>query len=148
MNRRQTRCAPALAALLALLFLASPAQATYETLRRSLGNIVFGPVDLVLSPVVAMNTIYNNLRDIDDSLMVRVAYVPAGVGWNTGIQALAAILRELSGLIELVPGILVLPLEADLDPIFAPVERGNALVDYETPALRFKIGVDYTTVPF
>ncbi len=148
MNRRQTRCAPALAALLALFFLASPAQATYETLKRSLGNIVFGPVDMVLSPVVAMNTIYNNLRDIDDSLMVRVVYVPAGVGWNTGIQAMAAILRELSGLIELVPGILVLPLEADLDPIFAPVERGNALLDFETPALRFKIGVDYTTVPF
>ncbi len=148
MNRRQARCAPALAALLALLFLASPAQATYETLRRSLGNILFGPVDLLLSPVVAMNTIYNNLRDVDDSLGVRVVYVPMGVGWNTGIQAMAAILRELTGLIELVPGVLVFPLEADLDPLFAPVERGNALVDLETPALRIKIGVDYTTVPF
>ena len=148
MNRRQARCAPAVAALLALLFLASPAQATYETLKRSLGNILFAPVDLLLSPVVAMNTIYNNLRDVDDTLMVRVAYVPAGVGWNTGNQALAAIIREITGLIEFVPGLLVFPLEADLDPLFAPVERGNALVDVETPALRFKLGVDYTTIPF
>lgn len=136
------------AALLCLLFAASPAAATYETLKRSLGNIVLAPVDMVLSPVVATHTIYNNLRDIDDSLGVRVFYVPAGAAWNTGVQAMAAVVREITGLIEFVPGLMVLFLDADLDPIYAPVERGNALMDIETPVIRLKTGVDYTTVPF
>jgi hypothetical protein len=141
------RRASAVAALLALL-LATPAAATYETLKRSLGNIILAPVDMALSPVVATNVVYNNLRDVDDSLGVRLAYVPMGLCWNTGVQAMSAIVREIAGLIELLPGLLVLPLDADLDPIYAPVERGNALMDVETPVIRLKMGVDYTTVPF
>jgi hypothetical protein len=143
---RQRRAA-AVGVLLALL-IASPAAATYETLKRSLGNIVLAPVDMILSPVVATNVVYNNLRDVDDSLGVRVAYVPMGLCWNTGVQAMSAVVREIAGLIELVPGLLVLPLDADLDAIYAPVERGNALMDVETPVIRLKMGVDYTTVPF
>mgnify|MGYP001824630885 CR=1 FL=1 len=142
------RRAPALFALLSILLVASPAAATYETLKRSLGNILFGPVDIVLAPVVATNTLYNNLRDIDDSVGVRAVYVPFGIAWNTGVQAMAGVVREIAGLIEFVPGLIVLPLEADLDAIYAPIERGNALIDQDTPALRFKIGVDYMTVPF
>jgi hypothetical protein len=142
------RRAPALIALLAVLLSASPAAATYETLKRSLGNILFGPVDLVLAPVVATNTMYNNLRDIDDSTGVRAVFVPMGIGWNTTVQAMAGVVREIAGLIEFVPGLIVLPLEADLDAIYAPIERGNALIDRDTAALRFKIGVDYMTVPF
>jgi hypothetical protein len=142
---------PRLLALLVLasaLFAASPAAATYETLKRSLGNILFAPFDMALSPVVATNTIYINLRDVDDSLGVRLAYVPMGVCWNTGVQAMSAVVREITGLLEFVPGLIVLPLEADLDPIYAPVERGDALLDVDTTPLRVKMGVDYTTVPF
>jgi len=134
--------------LVAALLAASPAAATYETLKRSLGNIVFAPFDMALSPVVATNTIYNNLRDVDDSLGVRLAYVPVGVCWNTGVQAMSAVVREISGLLEFVPGLIVLPLEADVDPIYAPVERGDALLNVDTTPLRVKMGVDYTTVPY
>lgn len=143
-----TRLPRALLLMAVLLFVASPAAATYATLKRSMGNIVLAPVDMALSPVVATNTIYNNLRDIDDSLGVRVVYLPFGVCWNTGVQAMAAIIREITGLIEFVPALIVLPLEADLDPLYAPIDRGNALLDYDTPAIRFKVGIDYTTVPF
>lgn len=138
----------ALCLLLAALFAASPAAATYETLKRSLGNIVFAPFDMALSPVVAGNTIYNNLREVEDSLGVRVVYVPMGFCWNTGVQAMSAVVREITGLIEFVPGLIVLPLDADLDPIYAPVERGDALMNVETTPLRVKVGVDYTTVPY
>ena len=103
----------ALLALLGALFVASPAAATYETLKRSLGNIIFAPVDMALSPVVATNTIYNNLRNVDDSLGVRMAYIPMGVCWNTGVQAMSAIIREITGLLEFIPGLIVLPLAAD-----------------------------------
>jgi hypothetical protein len=145
---RQRRAFAAALALLVASFVASPAAATYETLKRSLGNIVFAPVDMVLSPVVASNVVYNNLRDVEDSLGVRIAYVPMGLCWNTGTQAMSAVVREIAGLIEFVPGLLVLFLDADLDPIYAPVERGNALMDVETQVIRLKMGVDYTTVPF
>lgn len=142
------RRAPVLIALLSVLFVASPAAATYETLKRSLGNILFAPFDLALSPVVATNTLYNNLRDVDDSPGVRAVYVPFGIAWNTSVQSMAAVIRGITGAIEFLPGLVVLPLEADLDPLYAPIERGNALIDEDTPALRFKIGVDYMTVPF
>lgn len=149
---RSFRSARRFAALLvsggAVVMLASSAQASPETLKRAMGNIIFAPFDLVLSPVVASHTMYNNLRDIDDTIGVRVVYVIPGVAWNTGVQALSAIVREIAGLVELVPGMGLFFIRADLDPIFAPPERGNALIDTDTPALHLKIGVDYMTVPF
>lgn len=132
----------------ALLLAASPAQASPETLKRSLQNIAFAPLDMVLSPVVATHTIYNNLRDIDDSLGVRVVYVIPGIAWNTGVQSMSAVVREITGLIELLPGLGLFFVRADLDPLYAPIERGSALIDVPTRAVHFKIGIDYTTVPF
>jgi hypothetical protein len=142
------RAVASVAALSALLLLASPASASPETLKRSIGNIVFAPFDFALAPVVGTRTIYNNLRDIDDTLGVRVVYVLPGIGWNAGVGLMASIVREMAGLIEFVPGLGLFFFRADLDPIFAPPERGSALIDTDTPALHFKIGVDYMTVPF
>ena len=137
------------AALLpALLLIASPGEASPETLKRSVSNILNSPFDFVLSPVVATNTIYNNLRDIDDSLGVRVAYTVPGILWNTGVQASASVVRCFTGVLEFVPGLGLVFFEADLDPLFAPPYRGQALIDYDTPPLYIKFGVDYTTVPF
>jgi hypothetical protein len=114
-----------LAALLpALLLLASPAAGTPATLKRSVSNILNSPFDFVLSPVVATHTLYNNLRDVDDSTGVRVAYTVPGIVWNTGVQASASIVRCFTGLLEFIPGL--------------------GLV----PPLHIKFGVDYTTVPF
>jgi len=70
-----------------LLFAAaSPAAASSETLRRSVGNILFAPLDIALSPIVAARSIYRNLNDIDDSLGVRLVYPVPGFAWNTGLQ--------------------------------------------------------------
>ena len=130
------------------LVAASPAQAGPDVLKRSVGNIVFAPIDLVLSPFTGAHVLYNNLRDVDDSLGVRLAYVPMGFAWNTGVQAMGAITREISGLLELLPGIGLFFLEADMDPLFAPPERGNALMSIESEIFPVKVGVDYMTVPF
>ena len=141
---------PALAAcgLLAALLHPGPAQAGPDTLKRAVGNILFAPIDLVLSPIVGANTLYNNLRNVDDSIGVRVAYVPMGFAWNGGVQAFGAITREITGLIELLPGIGLAFFDADMDPLFAPPERGNALMSVESDIFPIKIGVDYMTVPF
>jgi hypothetical protein len=135
-------------ALLAALVAAAPAQAGPDVLKRSVGNIVFAPIDMVLSPFIAANTMYNNLRNVDDSLGVRIAYVPMGFCWNTGVQAMGAVTREITGLLELVPGIGLFFLDADMDPLLAPVDRGNALLSVDSEIFPVRVGIDYTTVPF
>jgi hypothetical protein len=136
-------------AVAGLLFaVASPAEASPETLRRSASNILFSPLDMVFTPVVAGRAIYHNMRDIDDTLGVRVFYVVPGYAWNMGVNFGASAVRMISGLLELVPGVLLLPFDADMDPLFAPGEKANALVDIETPPLYVKFGIDYTSVPY
>jgi len=134
-------------ALLTLaLAVAPPASASPETLKRATSNILFAPLDVVLSPVVAGQIIYTNLREIDDSRWVRIAYPVPGYVWILGVELGASVLREVTGLIELLPGIGLLFFDADLDPLYHPVERGTALVDEQTKLLNVKFGVDYISV--
>ncbi len=128
------------------LAVAPPASASPETLKRSTSNILFAPLDVVLSPVVAGQIIYTNLREIDDSRWVRIAYPVPGYVWILGVELGASVLREVTGLIELLPGIGLLFFDADLDPLYHPVERGTALVDEQTKLLNIKFGVDYISV--
>ena len=50
-----------------LLLAPTRAAASPETLRRAFGNIVNGPLDMLLSPVTGMLTLATNIADIDDS---------------------------------------------------------------------------------
>jgi hypothetical protein len=138
---------PRLGTLVAVLLLAvsvaGPAEASPETLTRSLTNIFFGPLDMALGPVVGTRAVYNNIRDIDDSTGVRVAYAIPGVVWNSMMCMSGGLLRTFTGAIELLPGLALLPLEADLDPIFAPPERSDALIDEEFDWGVIKIGINY-----
>jgi len=135
-----------LGAVLALVFVvASPVSASPETLKRSVENMVMFPLDLVLSPVVAGKTIYTNLRDIDDSNAVRVAYPVPGFAWVTFVQMGSACIRGLTGVLEFVPGVGLLFFDADLDPLFDPPAENEALVDFENPVLNLKFGVSYTS---
>jgi len=126
---------------------ASPAQAGGETLKRSVSNILFAPVDLALAPAVAGTTMYNNLKNVGDSTAVRYFYPPFGYLWLTGVQAGASVLRAVTGCIEFLPGLALLPFDAEMPPIFDPAERGGAYVDKDTPPLHIKFGIDYTTPP-
>ena len=136
-------------AVLALVFMvSSPVSASPETLKRSVSNIVLFPLDLALSPVVAGKTVYQNLQDIDDSTAVRVAYPVPGFVWVTFVQAGAAVLRGVTGVFEFLPGLGLLPFEADLDPIFDMAEENEALVDFETPVYDLKFGISYTSAGY
>jgi hypothetical protein len=136
-----------LAVLGVALLVAAPASASTETFRRAIENIVLSPLDLALAPFAAGYTVVTGLQDIDDSLGVRIAYPIPGFLWNTGVNIGASALRCASGLIELIPGIFLLPFEADLDPIYAPVDRADAFVDHETDYFYFKFGIFYTAPP-
>lgn len=124
------------------------AHAGPETLQRSVSNLLFAPLDLVLSPVVACKTVVENLMNIEDTTAVRVAYTAPGVVWLTGLNAGASVLRAATGVLELVPGIVLLALPgSEMTPLFDPAIRGQALVDAETPVMPVRFGVDYATPP-
>lgn len=144
-------------------FVLSPslASASPETLRRAVGNVLQAPIDVVLAPVVAGRTVVNNLRDVDDTLPVQLTYAVPGFFWVSGVQAGGAVLRGIAGLLEIVPGIILLPLETDLDPLFDPADRGGALVDLENPlaesdvwqynalmSFNVRFGVTYTSAEY
>ncbi len=123
-----------IALTVALLGLSSaPAAASPETLRRSVGNLVQAPLDMLLAPVVAGRTLYQNLRDIDDTLAVQVVYALPGYVWLTGLHVGAGALRGIAGALEFLPGLILLPLETDLDPLYDPAETGGAMVELDNP---------------
>ena len=131
------------AALLLLFSLASPASASPETLKRSVTNILFGPLDFVLGPVVGARSVYNNLQDIEDTTGVRIVFAVPGFAWNSAMQMGGGVLRTFSGLLEFLPGLVLIPFEADMDPIFTMPERQDALIDEEYDFMAIKIGVNY-----
>lgn len=130
-----------------LVTAANPAAASPETLKRSVSNIIGGPFDILFSPVTAAHGVYRNLRDVDDSLGVRIAYTVPGFVWNTGMGIGTGAIRVFAGVLEMIPGIILLPFRTDIDPIFAPGEKGNALIDYDTPPLNIKWGIYYMDTP-
>lgn len=135
------------AALAALLCCAAPpAGASPATLQRSVQNIVFAPFDLAFAPFVATGAAIRNLGETDDSTAVRVIYFVPGVAWNTGVQGFASVVREIAGLLEFVPGLVLLPVERDLAPLFEPAERSPAWIDVDARVLQVKIAVDYTVL--
>ena len=141
--------APTLALLISTLALcaSTPASATPETLKRSAGNILFAPFDIAASPITAGKALYTNLREIDDARWKRIVFPIPGYIWILGVQIGGGAIREVAGLLELVPGLGLLFFDADLDPLFGPVERNKALVDLETPPLNIKFGVNYVASP-
>lgn len=120
------------------------AQATGETLKRATSNILMAPFDMAMAPIVAGKTIVTNMREIEDSTAVRVTYALPGYVFLTGVQLGASTIRAISGVLEFLPGLGLLFFDTDLDPLYAPAERGEAMVDYDTRFLNMKFGIDYT----
>jgi hypothetical protein len=130
-----------------ILFVSTLASATPETLKRSAGNVLFAPFDIAASPITAGKALYTNLREIDDARWKRIVFPIPGYIWILGVQIGGGAIREIAGLLELVPGLGLLFFDADLDPLFGPIERNEALVDVETPPLNIKFGVNYIASP-
>lgn len=145
----RTRPFAAIALAVSLVTIApAPAHAGYETIKRSFQNMLFAPLDLLLAPVMAGKTEYNHLTTIEDSPGVRYAYAVPGFFWLTAVQCGAAMLRGVTGGIELPIGLAVLPFpDLTTEPLFDPAEQQSALVDIETPPLHIKFGTDYAGLP-
>lgn len=143
----RSKLGPWLAALLLSIGLAGPAAASTDTLQRSFENLPQGVFDAVLSPYTAARSIYNNMRSIQDTTAVRVAYVVPGYAWNVMCNFGGGLIRTLTGVIELPTGIVLALSDAEMDPLFDPVEDNEAVFVYDAyeDTYRVKVGVDYTT---
>lgn len=138
------RLSVALAAVAALgLLQPAQAQARGETLKRAFGNITQGPLDVVLAPATAGVQLWHNLRTVQDTTGVRVAYAVPGFFWATGVNAFSGVLRVVAGTFELLPGIGLVFTDREMTPLFDPVEKADALVAHDTPVYPIKFGVEY-----
>ncbi|MGI9433150.1 MAG: hypothetical protein ACR2PQ_13095 [Myxococcota bacterium] len=116
-----------------------------STLKRSLQNLTQWPLDVVLSPVVAARDIVVNMQEIEDSLAVKIFYPIPGFAWNTMVQGGAGVLRGVTGVIELVPGVILFPFpDAEFGPLFDPAEDNDGLVRWENGIYDLNFGISYT----
>ncbi len=135
---------------LALFFVCSvllaphSAQATGATLKRSVSNILMAPFDIVTAPITSVRILVNGFQTQDDSNLKRAVYVVPGFVFLNLLEAGGAVIREVSGLLELAPGIVLVVSKSDLRPLFAPPEQAVALLDQDIVVLRLKFGIDYT----
>jgi hypothetical protein len=136
-----------LAAAVLSIGLAAPAGATTDVIQRSFENMPQGLFDAVLSPYTAGRSIYNNMRNIQDTPGVRIAYTVPGYAWNVMCNFGGGLIRSLTGVIELPTGLVLLFSDAEMEPLFDPVEDNEAVVylDQFEDVYRVKFGVDYTT---
>lgn len=138
------------AAGLALCFALTPstAEASHRTLVRAVGNLVQAPLDVALAPVTAGQTWITNLRDVEDTRAVRIAYAVPGYFWLVGMSLGAACIRGVTGMIELIPGMALVPVQADLDPLYDHVANSEGIFFYDNQIFPINFGVNYTTAAY
>lgn len=146
MLARRLRLAALATALALPLSAVAPgdASATTATIKRSVQNLLFFPVDFALSPYVATRTVYNQWRSSDDTDAVKIAYPLPGVAWAVSVNMGASVLRGVAGALEFLPGLVLIPFDTDMEPLYDLAENNNALWDSgEEGFARARIGVDY-----
>lgn len=144
-GRRGLAAAAAAALLVAV---AAPASATPATLKRSVQNLTQWPLDIALAPYTSGKAIAENLNAQGDTTAVKIAYPVPGYVWNLFVNVGASVLRGVTGVIEFVPGLILLPLDAELRPLFDPAEASPAVVDWQNPVYDLRFGVSYTQSGF
>lgn len=134
-----------LAVVLALLIVAAPgvSHARGKTLVRSMQNLILFPFDLALSPYVGGKAVFLAWKDSDDTKAVKYGYAPFAPIWGISVQAGASIIRGVAGALELLPGLVLLPFDAEMDALYDLPETQPGLVDQEAGPVRIKFGIDY-----
>lgn len=144
---RLARRSIAVAALAAVLVAAAPSvsHAGAKTLTRATQNLLFFPFDIALSPFVGAKITYDSWRDSDDTKAVKYGYALVAPIWSIGVQTGASVIRGVAGMLELLPGIALLPFEAEMNPLYDLPEIQPAWVDQGNDTFRVKFGVNYLT---
>lgn len=120
-----------------------PSHAGTQTLTRSVQNLLLFPFDIVLSPAVATKITFDNWRDSDDTTAVKWGYAPFAPIWSISISVGASAIRGVAGALELLPGLVLLPFDSEMDPIYDLPENQPAWVDQEAGPFKIRFGVNY-----
>src|SRR5262245_29171220 len=112
------------AALVAVAFAVAlggtPRQANADAsqLCRAGSNMVLAPFDALLGPYIAGKDEYYGLTEIDDETSMKVIAAAPGYVFLLGMQVGGAIIREIAGVFEIIPGIVTLFREEAQPPLF------------------------------
>jgi hypothetical protein len=120
------------ASLVALMGVGT-AQASPDTLRLAIEDMVFGVGDVVAAPVTGGIATAENMSEVSDNGFLQGAYVLPGWLGLTGLQLGQGTLRIVVGALQVVPGLVLFPFEADVPEGFNVFRQGEALVDYRNP---------------
>ena len=142
---RIARRLASLAALVALLSTTAPgvSHAGVKTLTRATQNLLFFPFDLVLSPFVASKITWDNWRNSDDTPGVKYGYALFAPIWSISIEAGASVIRGVAGFLELLPGIALVPFDAEMNPLYDLPESQPAWVDQGNENFKVRFGINY-----
>jgi hypothetical protein len=121
---------------------ARPASAQPSMLKRSAENVLMAPLDAIVSPYTAWDTLDQNMAT-DQSTGGRIATSMVGLPYNFMTYLVLAGFREAAGILELPIGLVLWPVNAfhkvEVSPFFDTAESA-ALVDAKTSFMEFKFG--------
>ena len=142
---RSARHFVSLTVLVASLVAVAPgvSQAGPKTLARSVQNLIFFPFDLALSPFVATKATYDHWKSSDDTKAVKYGYALIAPIWSFGVEAGASVIRGVAGALELLPGLVLLPFDREMNPIYELPQTQPGWVDVGGDAFKMKFGIDY-----
>jgi hypothetical protein len=131
--------------LVALLVAAVPGEshAGAKTLARAGQNLLFFPFDLALSPFVATKITYEKWKSSDDTKAVKYGYALFAPIWSFGVEAGASVIRGVAGMLELLPGLALLPFDGEMNALYELPETQPAWVDVGNDSFKMKFGIDY-----
>jgi hypothetical protein len=120
--------------LLAVAGSATRAEASPDSLRLALEDVLVGAADLAAAPVTAGVATAGNTAEVSDNGFLQGLYVLPGWLGLTFLQAGQATLRVVVGAVELIPGILLFPFPgADVPEDWNLFRQGEPLADLENP---------------
>jgi len=116
------------------------------TLQRAAGNVLGGPFDVALTPVVAARALWANGKaaGYDAAGMISLGII--GSAWMLPLNGVTGLFRIWSGLIELPIGLGLLASKSFTDwqpPALFDVEHDPAIVDYPNRVVPIKFGVSH-----
>src|SRR5206468_12625760 len=117
------------------------------TLRRAVSNVLLGPLDVALSPVVTVQALDANARAAGYPWPATVALeLLGGGGWFFPLTAVTGVFRMWSGFAELPVGLTLLVSKSFTSwepPPFFETRGKPAMVSYPSAVIPIEFGVNY-----
>jgi len=114
------------------------ASAGGEMLKHGVESLIAAPLEFLVSPYVAGDTLNSNLTTQHYSIGGKIAFAVPGFTWLLMAQVCMASGRAVAGIVEVPYGLALLVTPFDPDPLL-DLENEPALVEHPTEPFRFGI---------